>query len=160
MPSFWEMYVFVWPQQSLADVVLAVVGAAYCVLGIWAGRSRQHWFVRAAAVLAALSLFALIEAYEALVLFALTIAILVAGELVGRRWRWTRANIDDETKTSSPASPRWQFQLHDLLLATVVAGGTDRQDDGGAFGDATAFNNAWFTPKPGLDFDLDGWVYK
>jgi hypothetical protein len=28
MSSFWEMYVFVWPQQPLADVVLELCGAS------------------------------------------------------------------------------------------------------------------------------------
>jgi hypothetical protein len=122
MSSFWEMYVFVPPQQPLADVVLAAVGAAYCILGIWAGRSRRQWFVRGVAVLAALTLFALIEAYEPMVLFALTIGLLVTGELAAGKRTRSQTRVDGETKTSPPTSPRWQFQLHDLLLATVVVG--------------------------------------
>lgn len=122
MNSFWNTYVFVWPQQPLADVVLAAVGAVYCVLGIWAARSRRHWFIRTAAVLAALSLFAFIEAYEPLVLFTLVIGLLVAGWQLAGRWEAWRAKHSADREAAPQPAARWQFRLHDLLLAMVVVG--------------------------------------
>ena len=59
--------------------------AMECLVSIWAGVSRRHWFVRALAVWAAVALLAPIEAHDA-VWFFTVIALLIVGLLQVRRW--------------------------------------------------------------------------
>src|SRR5688500_17040746 len=98
------------------------VAAGYCLLAIWAAVGRGHWFARACVLLAALALLVPIRAYEPLILFAMTSALLIAGWGVAVRVRTLRQkNSSTEPKPASSPTSRYRFRLADLLLACGVA---------------------------------------
>jgi hypothetical protein len=74
------------------------------LLGIWAAKSRRHWFVRAAVVACPIALLAAVPAFELVLIFLAemtTISLPFVGLLI---WR----------------ARRYHFRLSDLMLAIVV----------------------------------------
>lgn len=95
------------------------VAAAYCLLAIWVAVGRGHWFARACVLLGALALLVPIRAYESLILFGMTSAILVAGWGLVRLRRTLRTASAAEAK---PSASVFRFRLADILLSCAVAG--------------------------------------
>jgi hypothetical protein len=116
--SFWE--VLQTPRLHAAHLIIAALCAVICLLGIWAGRSRAHWFVRVGAVLVVLALFVPMRAYEPLLLFAITVCILVAGWRIAHSW--SAASTRQKQTDLGTAKRNFQFSVRDLLLAMVVIG--------------------------------------
>lgn len=99
------------------------VAAGYCLLAIWAATGRGHWFARACVLLGALALLVPIRAFEPLILFGMTSALLVALWCVRKRVQALRLKKNastEQTHHPSPASS-YRFRLADLLLACGVA---------------------------------------
>jgi len=91
-------------------VCLVVVSAAVieALVAIWAATSRVHWFWRAIAVWAAVSVLLPIRAYQPALLFAVTSPLTTAIIL----------SINSRRGASTPRP--FRFGLRDLLLATAV----------------------------------------
>lgn len=99
------------------------VAAAYCLLGLWAAVSRRHWFLRAALVCGALALLLPIEAYEPLLLFALTSIVLVSVSLAANYF-WPGQGLYSVDAADLPKSDRkrpFRFSLKDVFLVIAVA---------------------------------------
>ncbi|HEX2475890.1 MAG TPA: hypothetical protein VHK01_14155 [Lacipirellulaceae bacterium] len=113
------------PDWLMIQLVLAVllVTSFTCVglLALWAATSPRHWFVRAAAVVAALLPLLLVPAYEPLVVFALQSVIVAAGVSV-YRWRQRRRarHTQQPTAADQVAPTVFRFSLSSLLLAMVL----------------------------------------
>ena len=95
------------------------VAAAYCLLAIWVAVGRGHWFARACVLLAALALLVPIRAYEPLILFGMTSAMLIAGWNLRRRWQWQKSRAEHNERSRDIGG--YRFRLADLLLVCVVA---------------------------------------
>jgi hypothetical protein len=111
--------------QSIVELLLGalLVTSFTCIglLALWAATSPRHWFIRAATILATLTPFLLIPAYEPIVAFGLQ-SIVVAAGVVANRWRTLRYNpcsqLDSSAQSNPPAHLR--FSLSSMLLGTVV----------------------------------------
>ena len=103
--------------------LLSGIAAAYCVLGLWATVSRQHWFLRAAVVCGALALLVPIEAYEPLALLFLTsIAFVCLSMLAAYLWPGQSLYSVDAADSTKPVTRRsLRFSLRDIFLASAVA---------------------------------------
>ncbi|MCE9527123.1 MAG: hypothetical protein K8R36_13840 [Planctomycetales bacterium] len=139
LPSFpgklvhWHKYT---PADSFAaamnatyslNLIFASVAAVYCLLGYWLAFGKHPWMWRAAAVCVALALMVPIRAYEPLVFFALTSLLFLAASgswklLAMARQRRTIDEDNPEIDKPSPAKPRFQFRIHDLLALMAVVG--------------------------------------
>ena len=104
------------------QVLLCSIAAAYCLIGLWAAVSHQHWFLRLAIVLGSLALLVPVGAYEPLGLFGLTHCVLVlVAALVGRIWPGEGFYGDSQTHEGSSKRTPITFTLKEACLGLVVA---------------------------------------
>src|SRR5690349_7129222 len=102
--------IFGTPHFHAVCLVLVSAAAIEALIAIWAATSRVHWFWRAVAVWAAITVLLPIRAYQPALLFAVTspLTIVLILAIDARRAAWS-ARI-------------FRFGLRDLLLATAVVG--------------------------------------
>ncbi|HEX5105158.1 MAG TPA: hypothetical protein VFV87_15165 [Pirellulaceae bacterium] len=94
---------------------VTAVAAAYCLLAIWVAVGSGLWFRRMCALLGALALLVPIRAYEPLILFGMSSAMLIAGWGAVRLW-------EDRKQSSCGGRPNpLKFHLRDILLSCAVA---------------------------------------
>lgn len=108
---------FRYPLFYLDILVLAGVAALFCLLGIWAGISRRHWFWRAGAGVIALLALLPIQAHQP----ALMLAFILPALSITASWL-NRRGIGPRTVASETAPRRMSFGLRDLLLGVLLAG--------------------------------------
>jgi hypothetical protein len=106
---------------ALLVATISLLGLFGCG-GIWAARGAAHWFWRLAAVACLLTALVAIWAEDLALLGFVEFATVVCGLFLGgawRRWREPRARPSDSIRHS----PKFQFRLSDVLLATPFVGG-------------------------------------
>ena len=102
--------------------IAATVTAGVCLIGIWAGISRRHWFLRTASVLAVSLLCLPIRAYGPAIYFFLLMVSLAAVVRLLRRYGWFAVPEDIAANRHQKQPRRFRFALVDLFLATTVVG--------------------------------------
>lgn len=120
------------PYLQVTYLFVTGVAAIYCLIGLWAATSRQHWFLRAIVPCLALAALIPIRAHEPLIFYALIMAEIV---LVMTIWRWWRgvgpacrvgpegqSNADARSRSVSGTYQRFRFGLRDLFLLTLIGG--------------------------------------
>ena len=109
-------------EAAVFRLLFSGVIAAYCLVGLWAGTSSMHWFLRAAIALGSLALLVPIGAYEPLALFGLTHCVFVLVSMLA--WRiWPGEGLYGDPQEPANPSKRTpiRFTLKDVFLAIVVA---------------------------------------
>jgi hypothetical protein len=66
----WQAF-FCWPPLRLLCLLTILMASVVGLLAIWAGLGRGHWFLRAAVVLACISLLLTIPAFELVIVYSL-----------------------------------------------------------------------------------------
>jgi hypothetical protein len=110
MPSIDQMTF--WLLLCLIVSTITIAG----LIGIWAALARLHWFLRAAVIIAVLSLLAMVPAYDLVIVLLVEIGCVVVPLAI---WRFWRSRRDENAQVL--AAGRWHYRLSDLLLLTVVA---------------------------------------
>src|SRR3954447_17283810 len=111
------------PHFHAVCLVLVSAAAIEALIAIWAATSRVHWFWRAIAVWAAVTMLLPIRAYQPALLFAVTsplTIILIRAISSCRRSAWERT--PGRSASLVPSTRRFYFTLRDLLLATALVG--------------------------------------
>ncbi len=108
--------------ELLLATLLATSFTCVGLLSLWASTSPRHWFVRTALVLAALTPFLLVPAYEPIAAFALQ-SVVVAGGIAAYRWRiGRRVPVPEHAGyITSVRAGGIRFSLSSLLLLMVLA---------------------------------------
>jgi hypothetical protein len=92
------------------------------LLGLWAGVSRWHWFVRSLVVMAAFVPVVLIPAYEAMLVLLIQLVVCAIGGKTYVIWADTREHAKVQHDDSSrPFVAHLRFSVTDLLLAMILA---------------------------------------
>jgi hypothetical protein len=111
--------------QSTLELLLGtlLVTSFTCVglFALLAATSPRHWFLRAATILAGLTPFFLIPAYEPIVAFGLQSIVVAAGVFAFRQrtGHYSLSSQLDEAAQVKPP-PHLRFSLSSMLLGTVI----------------------------------------
>ena len=113
-------YLFTDPLFYVRQAVIVTAGAGLCLVAIWAGLSRWHWFVRAAAVWAAIAALLPIRAHVPARMFLFVLPAIALVILAIRRW------LIPPTELGPPSEhvrTGWmRYGLRDLFLAVLLTG--------------------------------------
>ncbi|MEZ6098324.1 MAG: hypothetical protein R3E01_05075 [Pirellulaceae bacterium] len=106
--------------QVLLAVLLICVLSAYGVVGLWATKSQQHWFIRAMVAMGVLSPLLIADAYEPIVMLTGQLAIVAIGSRFSRRWRRLRVGAREGKPVDTRRGGWLRVSVADLLLTLAV----------------------------------------
>jgi hypothetical protein len=111
---------YVEPRNLVMTWLLVDAGAVGCLVALWAGWSRGHWFWRVSALAGVPAALSLVRANEPIAMSFVVMPVIAAGAWWVRRWSDRRLAEADETATSK--SRRFRWQIRDGLLLFVPVG--------------------------------------
>lgn len=111
-----QSYLAEQPRLFLLILVVDVVAALFCLIALWAGESRPHWFRRGLGVCAMLALLLPIRAYEPLLLLLIVVPLLAVVSA------WHARQQARLLQTTSSEASRWRFGLGELFQALTLFG--------------------------------------
>ena len=91
---------FRYPLLYLDMVVLAGVAALFCLLAIWVGVGRHHWFLRAGVLILTLLALLPVQAHQPALMFALVLPAIAASAA------WLNGRGIGPLIAAEPAAPR------------------------------------------------------
>jgi hypothetical protein len=104
--------------ELVLGILLVTSFTSMGALALWAATSPKHWFIRTAAVIAAIAMPLLIPAYEPLLVFALQTVLIV---ICVRAWRlWTKQNHHSSTGAIEQSSVPEQGTVFRYSLTTLL----------------------------------------
>jgi hypothetical protein len=113
-------YLFTDPLFYVRQAVMVTAVAGLCLVAIWAGVSRRHWFVRAAAVWAGIAALLPIGAHQPARMFLFVLPAIAVVILAIRRWLIPPT---DACRAGARVPAGWiRFSLRDLFLAVLLTG--------------------------------------
>jgi hypothetical protein len=111
------------PLFYVHQLVLVTAVAGLCLLAIWAGLSRRHWFLRAAAVWVGIVALLPIRADGPLQMFLFVLPATAVAVLFLRRVAGPPADASCRSTTiDDPLTGRLRYGLRDLFLGVLLAG--------------------------------------
>jgi hypothetical protein len=113
-------YLFTDPLFYVRQAVIVTAVAGLCLVAIWAGLSRRHWFVRAAAVWAGIAALLPIRAHVPARMFLFVLPTVAVVILAIRRWLIPPTEL---RPPSEHVRAGWmRYGLRDLFLAVLLTG--------------------------------------
>ena len=111
--------VHVEPRNVVMAWLLVDAAAVICLIALWAGWSRAHWFWRLAALAGVPAALSLVEANEPIAMAAVVMPLIAAAAWWIRRRHDRRAAAVNGT---GQERSRFRWQIRDALLLFVVVG--------------------------------------